>query len=133
MAKARLPLTQALTHTPSNMDANDPRLSLQESLELIRVDNPGSETARYMSTRPAWVPGSDLPWDQTPVGEMVHTATYGAHVYAMAAAAVLRAAAEGGGSDEMGLHVSLVRILHPHGAVEHRGYRVMSEQVLVNG
>lgn len=89
------------------MASNDPRLSLQESLELIRIDTPGDDVSRYMSTRPAWIPGGDLPWDQTPVGSMMHTATYGAHVYAMAAAAVLRAATEGGVSDEMGLHVSL--------------------------
>lgn len=87
------------------MSVIDSRLSLQESLELIQIDTPGTDTFRYMSTRPAWIPGSDLPWDQTPVGAMVHTATYGAHVYAMAAAAVLRAAG-GGAKTEMGLHVS---------------------------
>lgn len=95
------------------MSANDPRLSLQESLELIRIDTTGDDVSRYMSTRPAWVPGSDLPWDQTPVGTAVHSATYGAHVYAMAAAAVLRAAGEGGMKDAMGLHVSSPQP-HPH-------------------
>lgn len=97
------------------MTRKDPRLTLQESLELIRVDAPGQDAARYMSTRPAWIPGSDLPWDQLPVqsdATQFHTATYGAHVYAMSAAAILKAVADGQGAPgatnpELGLHVSL--------------------------
>ena len=95
------------------MTQKDPRLTLQESLELVRVETPRQYDVRYMSTRPAWVPGSDLPWDQLPVqsdATQFHTATYGAHVYAMSAAAILKAVADGqdapGATNlELGLHV----------------------------
>lgn len=96
------------------MARQDTRLTLQESLELIPVDAPGQGGVRYMSTRPAWVPGSDLPWETLPVqtdAAQFHSATYGAHVYAMSAAAILKAVADGQGAPgatnpELGLHVS---------------------------
>ncbi|SPO03107.1 uncharacterized protein DNG_05789 [Cephalotrichum gorgonifer] len=97
------------------MARQDARLTLNDSLELIPISL-GPDTSVYMSTRAAWVPGGDLPWGDLP-GDLplpLHTATYGAHVYAMAGAAVLRSAAaaresagvsgNGEGSSVLGLH-----------------------------
>lgn len=94
----------------------DPRLSFQESTELIRLDvnsstNAEEKTFRYMSAFPSWVPGSDLPWEQVSIStDYIHKSTYGAHAYAMSGAAVLQAASEssaGKDSRRLDLHVCL--------------------------
>ena len=109
------------------MSQEDPRLTLQEFLELARVSGAGERDARYMTTRPGWIPGSDLPWHQvfdSASPSQFHSATYGGCVYSMAGAAVLRAVADGQGapgatSPALGLHVSSLPtpllILHSQG------------------
>ena len=100
------------------VEDKDPRLSFQESTELVRLDvDPSKQTPekvyRYMSTFPSWVPGSDLPWDQVSINtDYVHKATYGAHAYAMSGAAVLRATSDSNADN--GTPVADIRKLDLH-------------------
>ncbi|KAH7035644.1 acyl-CoA thioesterase II [Microdochium trichocladiopsis] len=69
------------------------RLAFHDALDFVelgpahgRTANEGS-TKRYMSVRPAWITGADLPFDRKDYGPgrpvpFNGTATYGGHVYA---------------------------------------------------
>lgn len=60
---------------------------LQEALELVKLPREG-EVRRFMSTRGAYLPGSDFTEDkEMPV---MHKAAFGGHVYAQAALAASR-------------------------------------------
>jgi hypothetical protein len=76
------------------------RLSFQEMIELVELPSDGQGTSgsvkRYMGTRAAWLPGSDLMINVQSVREgkeapNPHKAAYGGHVYAQAALAMCRA------------------------------------------
>jgi len=71
------------------------RLAFHDALDFVELDPShsgnveGGSTKRYMSTRPAWVTGGDLPFDRKDYGpgQLVSfngTSTYGGHVYAQA-------------------------------------------------
>lgn len=71
------------------------RLAFHDALDFVELDPShsgnakGGSTKHYMSTRPAWVTGGDLPFDREDYGpgQLVPfngTATYGGHVYAQA-------------------------------------------------
>ena len=89
-----------------------PRLSFQEQFELIRLP-PDGAARKYMSTRSAYVPGSDLIADK----EMptAHKAAFGGHVYGQAALVALRAQREAETAagkkslERQDIHVSYVR------------------------
>ncbi|KAK4098928.1 Thioesterase/thiol ester dehydrase-isomerase [Parathielavia hyrcaniae] len=68
----------------------EPAQSLHEALELVRLPSEGL-VRRFMSTRAAYLPGSDLKFPAEYTPPMVHKAAFGGHVYAQAALAVVRA------------------------------------------
>ncbi|KAK3994224.1 thioesterase-like superfamily-domain-containing protein [Cladorrhinum sp. PSN332] len=67
------------------------RLSFQEQMELIRLPSDGS-AKKYMSTRSAYMPGSDFTKDKELPS--FHKAAFGGCVYGQAALAALRAQRE---------------------------------------
>jgi hypothetical protein len=72
------------------MSSNDePPQSLQEALDMVKLP-PAGEARRFMGTRSAYLPGSDL---ASLEGSTLtaHKAAFGGHVYAQAALAVARA------------------------------------------
>ena len=92
----------------------DLRLTFQESMALAQLQDKGpanNTQKRYMGTRPAWLPGSDLPDLILATGKS-HGAAYGGHVYVQSSLAICRALTEdeeqrGVSADEkLGLHVS---------------------------
>lgn len=103
----------------SKKAAHDARQSFQEMAELVELPSGSGGSGsvrRYLGTRAAWLPGSDLFTDAKSVHEgfrnvMPHKAAFGGHVYAQAALAMCRAMAatrtENGvnASTTPGLHV----------------------------
>jgi hypothetical protein len=70
---------------------DDPRLPFQEAMDLVKVPFkpvPQGPLQRFMATRAAYLPGSDLSPEQLP---RLHKAAFGGHVYAQAGLAVCRA------------------------------------------
>lgn len=109
--------------TRPKMASKDCRLSFQEIMELteLPVDAEAAQRGvvrRFMSRRPAWLPGSDIERIEELCGEgkpfwHAPLASFGGHVYAqsgMAAARVVDAEEKAGPSDERqrrrGVHVS---------------------------
>lgn len=92
------------------MASQDPRLSFQEVLELVKLPPAASDSTgqQWMSTRAAFVPGADLP----KLLPRPHKAAYGGHVYGQAALAVsktLKKLDDRKGtkpSERLGFHVS---------------------------
>ncbi|KAK4120259.1 Thioesterase/thiol ester dehydrase-isomerase [Parathielavia appendiculata] len=68
----------------------EPVQSLQEALNLVRLPSEG-QIRQFMSTRAAYLPGSDLTIPAGNVRMITHKAAFGGHVYAQAALAVVRA------------------------------------------
>ncbi|KAK4108950.1 Thioesterase/thiol ester dehydrase-isomerase [Canariomyces notabilis] len=69
------------------MAHDDTLLSLQETLNLVKLPRRG-EVRRFMSTRGAYLPGSDFPAGREM--PMFHKASYGGHVYGQSALAAYR-------------------------------------------
>lgn len=89
------------------------RLSFQEAMELTRLPDEPSlpPVQKFMSRRPAWVPGDDLPWESIGAkASKLTTKAFGGVVYAMAPLAAARVVEEE--DDRMatgtrrGIHVS---------------------------
>lgn len=98
------------------------RMSIREALELARVPEAGdshkdADTQRFMSCRPAWSPGEELPGFSLSVPDAFkpgHTGAraFGGCVYAMASLAAARvveqedAVATANGKGKRSIHVS---------------------------
>jgi hypothetical protein len=84
-----------------------PPLILQEATELIELQSAGPR--RFMSVRPAWIPGSDLPPPPPDLplvpnlAPIVHKATYGACVFIQSALAAYKSL--GDNARGIGVHV----------------------------
>lgn len=106
----------------SSEDANtdDGRLSFQEMIDLVDLPSGGESTntsvKRYMGTRAAWLPGSDISINADSIQEgksvpALHKAAFGGHVYAQATLAICRTLVQAQekkgvkGSAPPGLHV----------------------------
>ncbi|PTB75559.1 Thioesterase/thiol ester dehydrase-isomerase [Trichoderma longibrachiatum ATCC 18648] len=79
--------------------AKAPRLGFLEAMEMSRLpdnnnDSNSRDTHRFMSQRPAWQPGAELPWnrpDVPPKARSFHNSkAYGGHVYIQAPLAAAR-------------------------------------------
>lgn len=90
------------------------RLSFQESMDLVPLaseDQTKTGVKRYMSTRAAWLPGSDLPNIYPPSSRGKHGAAFGGNVYSQGALATCRALAEAedkrglASNERLGIHV----------------------------
>jgi hypothetical protein len=112
------------------MDSNDKpvdtRLSFQEAMDIVELpaqsghESNSKPMKRYMGTRAAWLPGSDLPLNATSAPEGMpskpptYKAAFGGQVYAQSALATCRALVDAqkkkGVKDpnRLGLHVRLV-------------------------
>ncbi|PTB66163.1 Thioesterase/thiol ester dehydrase-isomerase [Trichoderma citrinoviride] len=72
------------------------RLGFLEAMEMSRLpsDDSSPATQRFMSHRPAWQPGAELPWDRPDVSEEAASfrnfKAYGGHVYIQAPLAAAR-------------------------------------------
>lgn len=107
------------------MASGDPRLSFEEAMELAELPlSPEAAAAgvtrRFISRRPAYLPGSDIEEMAALTGpgkvlSTTHRGAFGGHVYSQAAAAVDHAAREearqqtgGAGETKYGVHVGVV-------------------------
>ncbi|KAL6867120.1 Thioesterase/thiol ester dehydrase-isomerase [Trichoderma novae-zelandiae] len=81
---------------PSSTLGNPRRLGFLEAMEMSRLPGDGSsgDTHRFMSHRPAWQPGAELPWDRADVPKeatgFYNSKAYGGHVYIQAPLAAAR-------------------------------------------
>jgi hypothetical protein len=98
------------------------RLSFQETMDLVELpasgENNNRSVVRYMGTRAAWLPGSDLSVSVQSIragGKPVvsaHKAAFGGQVYAQAALSMCRALQDSQkqkgakATTKLGLHVS---------------------------
>ena len=105
---------------PVGASGKFPRLGFVENMEISRLAGGGdsNDTHQFMSHRPAWQPGAQLPWDTVDTSRH-ETATYfvtracGGHVYVQAPLAAARviedddnAAKEVPNRGKFGIHVS---------------------------
>ncbi|KAH0490789.1 hypothetical protein TgHK011_002241 [Trichoderma gracile] len=81
---------------PAGGTGKAPRLGFLEAMEMSRLpdDSNSSDTYRFMSHRPAWQPGAELPWDRVDVPKeamsFYNSKAYGGHVYIQAPLAAAR-------------------------------------------
>ncbi|RDA88170.1 hypothetical protein CP532_6834 [Ophiocordyceps camponoti-leonardi (nom. inval.)] len=87
------------------------RLGFQEAMAMTALPSAsGSSARRFVSRRPAWKPGNELPWDSLfknldgpPVPRHSSAGAYGGHVYAQAPLAAARVV-EDEGRGKLGIH-----------------------------
>jgi hypothetical protein len=107
---------------------DDTRQSFQEAMALVELSakEGGAAAKRFMGTRAAWLPGSDImPQDpeQAQASHRGHTAAYGGHVYTQSGLAVCRAWKEledkrgVKDSERLGIHVRLSAHSHAESEV----------------
>ncbi|KAL7810624.1 Thioesterase/thiol ester dehydrase-isomerase [Trichoderma gracile] len=81
---------------PHGVSEKASRLGFLEAMEMSRLPDDGnsSDTYRFMSHRPAWQPGAELPWDRVDVPKeamsFYNSKAYGGHVYIQAPLAAAR-------------------------------------------
>ncbi|KAL7930315.1 thioesterase-like superfamily domain-containing protein [Trichoderma chlorosporum] len=82
---------------PVGASGKFPRLGFIENMEMSRLasDGEANDTHRFMSRRPAWQPGAQLPWDSVDntkrkTKSYFKTNAYGGHVYIQAPLAAVR-------------------------------------------
>ncbi|ODA77032.1 hypothetical protein RJ55_07549 [Drechmeria coniospora] len=73
------------------------RMGFRDALEIVPLPpTAGAQGRRYMSQRPAWTPGGELPWEDFDGPRPKHSGpgVFGGHVYAQAPLAAARAVEE---------------------------------------